>query len=131
MLRRIPLPDEVAVTPIDDFFVADIAIAGGQVEAIFNDAVWVLDLEAETWTNRGDLPRTTVFLDPYRFTPDGRVVLLVEEGLTIVDVASGETETRTADFPDPYPVFAFVDDDVAIVSSETGDGVAITTFSLR
>ena len=120
VIRRLPLPDRVTETPIEDWQQPLLLDGGDQISAIFNGTAWQLSLETERWTRLGELASADADFEPAAITPDGRVVALVEDGLRVADFATGQTETIRIDQASGLVSVPFVDDEVALVASRSG-----------
>ena len=123
LIARIPLPEEVAASSIDEWQEPDVADAGGDVLAILDNAVWALNFETDDWRKFGDLPTAQLELASYRFTPDQRVVAVTQDGIAVVDFAAGETETIELDFDSGFWSIAYVDDEVVLLGTIGRPGI--------
>ena len=120
-VRRVPLPEQARATNIEEWPAPWLVESEQRLFAILDREVWELDLGTDEWTQLGALPSDAEDFSQFRITPDGRLIGVLADGLTVIDFATGEERNVAASLASS-PRIVYLDDELALVSADFRPG---------
>ena len=132
-VRQIALPADVLDTSLANWPVPSLFGTDSGLLAVFQESVWSLDIETETWTELIDLPveASTVVgfqlidfrLSDYRIVDERYLVGLASEATVVADLERGEVSIDLLSSQIRHaPIILYADDEVIITPSLDPDG---------
>lgn len=122
--RSIPLPEQARTTAFATWPAPWMTATESTLFAILDRDVWQLDLVTEEWSQLGGLPNDADEFSQFRITPDGRLIGVQGDGLTVIDFATGEEEFIAANLAFS-PRIVYLDDELALVSADFRPGTIV------